>query len=137
MFFDNYCLLCSNVGKSPTSVVVELGLAKSNVSNWKNGRLPKADVLQKVADYFGVTTDYLLNGDKEKATEPLPDDLASQRVAFFGDPGQAIDKDELAQLVLLKERMKAIKKIDSILEGLTDEQVIHFAQKLEELHSQK
>lgn len=72
MFFDQYCLLCANAGKTPTSVVVELGLAKSNVSNWKNGRLPKLDVLQKVADYFGVTTDYLLNGEKKKPPAMMP-----------------------------------------------------------------
>jgi len=33
------------------------------LSQWKNGRsTPKVDKLQKIADYFGVTIDYLLNG---------------------------------------------------------------------------
>ena len=136
MFYDKLNALCKEKGTNVSAVARELGFSSSNVTAWKNGRMPKVDKLIQISKYLGVETNYFFD-QKEKATEPLPDDLASQRIAFFGDPGQTIDKDELAQLVLLKERMKAIKKIDSILEGLTDEQVIHFAQKLEELHNQK
>ena len=46
------------------------GIAQSVFSSWKNGiSKPKADKLKKIADYFGVPTDYLLGRD-EKAPAP-------------------------------------------------------------------
>ena len=36
MFYDVYVELCHNNGKSPSAVAQELGINKSNVSNWKN-----------------------------------------------------------------------------------------------------
>ena len=39
----------------------ELGLTKQCVSNWENDNvLPSIEMLIKIADYFGVSTDYLL-----------------------------------------------------------------------------
>lgn len=38
-----------------------LGAAESTVSHWENGmRQPDSETLIKLADYFGVTVDYLL-----------------------------------------------------------------------------
>lgn len=38
-----------------------LGLTKQCVSNWENDNIqPSIEMLVKIADYFGVTTDYLL-----------------------------------------------------------------------------
>ena len=57
-------------GVSPYQVSKATGIAQSVFSSWKNGiSKPKADKLKKIADYFGVTTDYLLGRD-EKAPDP-------------------------------------------------------------------
>lgn len=38
-----------------------LGVTKQSVSNWENDNiLPSIDMLSRLADYFGVSTDYLL-----------------------------------------------------------------------------
>lgn len=44
------------------------GIAQSTLSDWKKGRsIPKMDKMQKIADYFGISVDYLLgNEEKEK-----------------------------------------------------------------------
>lgn len=40
------------------------GLNPSIFSNWKAGRYsPKADKLAKIAEYFGVTVEYLMTGE--------------------------------------------------------------------------
>lgn len=68
MFFDVYASLCKSKGKKPSVVAAELGINKSNVSNWKNnGYTPRGEVLQRIADYFEVTTDYLLGNGKAPA----------------------------------------------------------------------
>ena len=65
MFYDIYANLCRNIGKSPTGVAVELGISRGTVSVWKNkGTTPNREILQKIADYFNVSVDYLLTGEK-------------------------------------------------------------------------
>lgn len=60
MFYDNFKKICSEKGIRPTKVISDLGLSSSNMTNWKNGRTPKTEVAQKIADYLGVSLDYLL-----------------------------------------------------------------------------
>lgn len=41
----------------------EVGVSQAMLSDWKRGRsTPKTDNMQKIADYFGVTIDYLMTG---------------------------------------------------------------------------
>lgn len=52
---------------TPYKVAKAAGVTQTALSNWKSGRsTPTTKTLQKIADYFGVTIDYLMNG----ATEP-------------------------------------------------------------------
>lgn len=42
------------------------GIATSTLTNWKNGvYTPKVDKLKKIADYFGVSLEYLVTGKGE------------------------------------------------------------------------
>lgn len=51
----------------------ETGVGRSTFTDWKNGRSePKGEKLSKIADYFGVSVDYLLTGEEPKV------DLAAQ-----------------------------------------------------------
>lgn len=62
MFYDKYRKLCKSVGKSPSAVAVEAGISKGTVSTWKNlGRTPQTAQLKKLADYFEVSLDYLMD----------------------------------------------------------------------------
>lgn len=66
MFWDNFVLLCDRAGKSPNAVAAEIGFKSTGtVTGWKDGKIPYERNLKKIADYFGVTVDYLLNGEKE------------------------------------------------------------------------
>lgn len=73
MFWDNYRSLCEKEKKSPNKVAAELGIASGTVTGWKNGALPRKPVAEKIADYFGVTTGYLLG---EKPDTPTPIETA-------------------------------------------------------------
>ena len=66
--------LCNKFGVTPYRVCKETGLTTATISNWKAGRYtPKADKLQKIANYFGVTVDYLMTGEQEGEKEPDPE----------------------------------------------------------------
>ena len=72
MFYDVFVDLCAKKGKAPSAVALELGCSKSMVSGWKvRGTSPTDTNLRRIADYFGVTVDYLLgNEEKQKTPEP-------------------------------------------------------------------
>lgn len=71
-FYNKFISLCAQNGKAPSAVAIELGIAKSTVSGWKSGRNGATNAtLKKIADYFGVTVDYLL-GNEEQEKTPAP-----------------------------------------------------------------
>lgn len=53
--------LRKNSGISQTELANALGVTKQSVSNWENDNiLPSIEMLIKIAEYFNVSTDYLL-----------------------------------------------------------------------------
>ena len=57
-------------GVSPTKATVEIGLSRTIGTKWKTtGATPQGETLSKIADYFGVSVDYLL-GNEPKAKTP-------------------------------------------------------------------
>ncbi len=48
-----------------TEVSKATGIRTSTLTDWKHGRTnPKADKLRKIADYFGVSLEYLMTGEE-------------------------------------------------------------------------
>lgn len=66
MFFERYSALCKERNETPNSVAKAIGASSGSVTAWKNGTEPRNTTLTKIADFFGVTTDYLLGKDNEK-----------------------------------------------------------------------
>ncbi len=69
-----------------------LGIPANTYNQWENGkRQPDYQSLSKIADYFGVTTDYLLGRDTS--------DYNDVKVALFGGDGEVTDEmwDEVKQ----------------------------------------
>ena len=66
----------------------KLSVAKQTVSNWENNNIqPSIDMLVKIADYFGVTTDYLLGRSNEKSLDisKLPPEQAAHIRMIISD----------------------------------------------------
>lgn len=71
MFWDNFENLCRKAGESPNSVCKNLGLSNATATHWKQKRnTPSGKTLQKLADYFGVTTSYLLGETENPSADP-------------------------------------------------------------------
>ena len=57
-------------GVTAYKVAKETGIGTATLSNWKNGKYtPKQDKMQKIADFFGVTVDYLMTGKDTAISE--------------------------------------------------------------------
>lgn len=62
--------LLQKYGVTAYKVSKETGLTQSTLSDWKRGRsTPKTDNMKKIADYFGVSVEYLMTGKED--TTPI------------------------------------------------------------------
>lgn len=63
--------LLQKYGVSAYKVSKATGVTQSTLSDWKRGRsTPKSENMKKLADYFGVSIDYLMTGKEESQKEP-------------------------------------------------------------------
>lgn len=117
MFYDNFVNLCNSVNKSPSAVVLEIGLQKSTVTRWKNGSMPTDATIRKVAGYFGVSVDCLLgNGQKEKPTTQKSDgpemSFDDFTYAMHGESDKLSDADKEILLNLARDMAKHRRERD-------------------------
>lgn len=73
-------------GVSTYKVSKETGIAQSVFSSWKNGiSTPKQDKMQKIADYFNVSLEYLMTGKEKEGGEKyyLNDETAKMAQDIF------------------------------------------------------
>lgn len=108
MFYSRVNDLCTEHGVKITNVISEIGMGSGNLSKWKSGVVPKADTLSKLADYFNVSTDYLLGRTDDREKEPAS-----------GDGGGLDEKQRMVYERLLKltpENLEiAIGQLDVLL----------------------
>lgn len=70
MSYSSFEHLLKINGTTVYRVAKSTGISASTFSDWKNGRsTPKADKMKRIADYFGVSMEYLLG---ETQDTPLP-----------------------------------------------------------------
>lgn len=73
MFWDNFYDLCLKNGSSPNKIAKEIGISSGAITKWKNGTEPTPSKARLIADYFGVSVDYLIGRESEK---PIKSDEA-------------------------------------------------------------
>ncbi|MDF2548783.1 MAG: family transcriptional regulator [Anaerosolibacter sp.] len=79
-----------------------LGVEQSTLANYENNRrTPKADMLTKIADYFNVTTDFLLG-----RTDKLDSEIVTIAAHHDGD----WTEEELNEIEKFKEFVKMKRK---------------------------
>ena len=110
VFYEIYCGLCEKNGLTPSGAAAKIGFNRASVTVWKNtGKAPKQELLLKIADYFGVTTDYLLgSGKKERPAEGAGLSDEEIRFALSGGDGPITD----AQFEEVKKFVQFIKERD-------------------------
>ena len=63
MFKKNFIKICNERNVAPTVVCQAIGLTAATFSKWDDNSVPRKATLYKIADYFGVTPEYLLRED--------------------------------------------------------------------------
>jgi transcriptional regulator with XRE-family HTH domain len=106
-------ILCEQKGITLTELERKVGIGRSTIRNWDKSS-PTTDKLQKVADYFNVSIDYLLGRDYEnrndiaKAMEKIKWQLMTEQSLMFD--GKILDKENKTLLIEGIEREIRIMK---------------------------
>ena len=65
MFWERLSALINEHDISASGLAKQIGLSNSAAVKLKKGAIPDSSTLQKIADYFNVSVDYLLGKEKE------------------------------------------------------------------------
>ena len=120
--------LAKNQGLSVRELGNKLNIGPTTLYKWKK-QTPKSDILIKVADYFGVSTDYLLGRSDDKydlsPQEKIDIGIEAEKmmkglndegsINFYGEPMSEEDKEatlSALNLLMTINRKKAKKKKD-------------------------
>lgn len=103
-FLDIVKNLCKENNISIVQMEKDIGISKGASYKWNNSK-PSLNTINKIADYFGVTVDYLTKGKKEERyyLNPETSKLAQE---VFEDPEMRILFD--ASRDLSPEDLKAV-----------------------------
>ena len=114
-FYERFSALCKESGESPNAVARIIGASSGSVTAWKRGAEPRNATLAKIADYFGVTTDYLLGKEKKSASahtgaDAIRDDAI--KFALFGGSDEITDEmyDEVKRFAAYIKQREAQKE---------------------------
>lgn len=95
-FYKRLRDLCEERSITVNELVKALELSSGSPTAWKNGALPRNATLIKIADHFGVSTDYLLGKETEKAPTASGerDILDEIDIAFYGEYKELTEDDK-------------------------------------------
>ena len=91
MFWERLCKLCEANNCKPNTVAKALGLSTAAATYWKRGSVPNGDVLLRIANYFHVTTDYLL-GNSAMPTPEQIDSFTKETVDLTPDERSKVEE---------------------------------------------
>ena len=112
---------------TPYKVHKATGISTATLSDWKNGKsTPKIDKMQKIAEFLGVTVDYLMTGedrspapelnrrdlrDIEKSLGELMSDIENGSALYYGGvPSELSDDNKSTLESALRIALTTIKK---------------------------
>lgn len=91
--------LCKDRGIAVTALEKELNFGRGSIGKLRNSKA-SAERLQKIADYFGVSVDYLMTGEESQTGYYLNEDTARLAQEMYEDP-------DMRSLFDMKRKMPA------------------------------
>jgi transcriptional regulator with XRE-family HTH domain len=117
VFWDNFTFYCTKSGTSPNAVGKKLGFSSGSITAWKNGTVPRSSAVVKIANYFGINVEDLIE-QKEKAAPITEDGLSEKEIEFFKKVdllNPAMQRLSLACSVLDEEEIEHLANVAEML----------------------
>lgn len=111
-FQERFSELIDSSSKSRTAIASEFGVAKQTISAWTTGQSsPRLPVVSSLAEYFGVTCEWLLGFDVPKYSvkrdDPPPDQPANDDVRLLIRGLNKLSPEQLEQATNMMKIMFA------------------------------
>lgn len=104
MLLERIKELCKKRGITVSELENRVGFGKNSIYKWKT-QSPKIETLQKVADYFNVSTDYLLGrtdnpyvGISPEQREMTIEEALNSVMSYDGKPVTENDREVLKRI---------------------------------------
>jgi transcriptional regulator with XRE-family HTH domain len=98
--------LCEERNTNVANLQKEMGFSNGTIYRWDKN-LPSVDKVKKVAKYFGVSMDYLLDESEYEPTELfIPEDLKNIQFAFHRG-GEGLTQEEVNALAVIVRNLKS------------------------------
>lgn len=110
--YEIFVRLLEKSGKKASDVSKATGIPSSTFSDWKKGKSsPKTEKLQKIADYFGVSLEYLTTGEKKVEEQANPySDLRGIYLSYAKEAQDSgIDPDDIRLALDTIKRLRGEK----------------------------
>ncbi len=109
-------------GISQATVARDLGLSRQGYGYYESGqRTPSTKVLKQLADYFGVTTDYLLGMPPNMATRVPPQYMSADTSAIDKYFQEIAQKDDTEFALKNTDDIKIITQLVAVLQHADEE----------------
>lgn len=105
--YESIKALCDKKGVKPGRMCSEIGISKGLITDLKMGRKKTVQIetAQKIAEYFGVTTDSILKGDALEAEIPEPEDKETAELREIWSSADDEERKVLLEMArLIKQR---------------------------------
>ena len=113
MFYNRLKQLCKSKNTSITAVLKALNISTSKGTAWKNGSAPSSEIVIKLAEYFDVSTDFLLGLSDEPHRKIKLSDVDTILPSYPNEKFAVTFKDEKEeQIGLLMEQAKSLSDED-------------------------
>lgn len=115
MFYVNFINLCAKNNVSPADIAKAIGTSRAAITKWKNGGMPSDVTLAKLADYFGLTVDELVNEQTKKSPAEAEDEELNEYLEVLrNNPGMRVlfsktknaTKEDIEKVIKMLEIMK-------------------------------
>lgn len=115
--YEIFANLLKEKGVKTADVTRATGISSVTFSDWKRGKsTPKQDKLKKIADYFGVSLEYLMTGKEPEMDYLYTDENAEFLIEITR---MSKNKDFVARMKKYMELMNESKKsVDDMIDFL-------------------
>lgn len=78
------------------------GVPQSSLSDWSKGKSkPKYENMKRIADYFGVSVDYLLGNEEKPAAQKDSELVKDELMGFYGDVKKELTPGDIEDIKTL------------------------------------
>lgn len=74
MFYQQLQKACKNANTTVTATLKAIGIGTANGTYWKNGSMPSSENVIQLAEFLGVSTDFLLKGSNTNHSTDISED---------------------------------------------------------------